>query len=121
MTSLSAHEYITGVRCTYLLLLIEMINVNLFSAMPCLQLLQKSTKELLGEFIYVLPGVLSNQLHLPYVAFRLRVTFEPVLIPALFFTGLAIETESLQAFGFDAVPDRLRGARLSARHVGRSP
>jgi len=72
------------------ILLIEMIDVDLFLPMRSSQLLQKVALELAAEVIDVLAGILTDEEHLPDMGFGLAVALEAILIPALFLTYLAV-------------------------------
>lgn len=99
-------------------LLIEMIDMDLFLSMRCLQKIDKVLLEFLAVILNVFPGILADQEHLPHMTLALDVAFESILVSHLPLTGLAVPSQSAQTFGLDLVADRLGASGLGARHVG---
>ena len=64
--------------------------------------------ELGGEVGNVSTGVLTNHEHLAKVGFRLRMTFETVLVTTLFLANLTVPSQPLKSLGLHLVCDVLR-------------
>ena len=64
--------------------------------------------ELGGEVGNVSTGVLTNHEHLAKVGFRLRMTFETVLVPTLLLANLTVPPEALKSLGLHRIREVLR-------------
>lgn len=71
-------------------LLVEMVDVDLLLPVRSPQQLEKVALKLAAEVVDVLPGILTDEEHLPDMGFGLTVALEAILIPALFLTYLAV-------------------------------
>lgn len=99
-------------------LLVEMVQVDLFFAVGGAQQPQEIALEgpaVLGDVL--LRGFADEQ-HLPHVGFGLRVHLEAVFVPALLLAGLAVPAEALEAFGFESVVEVFGAADFGFGHVG---
>ena len=75
--------------------LVEMIQVDLFLAMPSSEKLQKVFQKLVAKLVDEFLGVLADDEHLPHVALGLGVHFESIGVSALLLADLAEPSQAL--------------------------
>lgn len=85
-------------------------------AMAALHVFEETGLELFRIAVDDPVGVLAEDLHLALVTLAHAVAFESVLVPTLLLAHLAVPSELLETFGFDAVSNCLWCQKIVLPH-----
>jgi len=83
-----------------------------------LQQIHETRFEIMAEICQELVGLVGEKQELPLMRFTHSMTFEAVLVPALFLTHLAVPTQLLKSLGLHLVGQVFWRSDLGLRHLG---